>query len=652
MLKLKASLFLDRSRRAAAGLIITVLLLGTTALYPRPAVFAQERGESIPHLREVISDMEAVAKNDATPAEVKEVNENFLRARRAQLRDTLRRKLAGLQNYVSTFKASLNAEELQSVENSVRQLEGELRQLEGRVGGTTTKAADGPRAAVAPQAPSAPVQSDCYPDAPPSVVTAATEAADIIIRENDPSGVSENFADMFFSAIGHAVSVDARNVEREHKDLINRIETARLTEQIKRTDKQIGASARSEGTTSAAEKPGFAELLGFAIEHGAVQKEVSGTSLTLSTSPYSLVAAGSGDTATTYARYGYLSRLGLSANFNISDQNDVLGSATRNQLSEWSARVRLTPDRTQRSRDAEAIWRGISDRFSQPDRIETGELARLFQSDLSIAAKRREIADRFPAPTFSEPIRGVLNNRDLTPEVKRERIAKAILCQMKSDIFDQVRSGTLKIDEASRERIVNVTLPNFAAALQAKNAAIKEFEDGLERLRYKPVLTFAYTNKRDPTSSDYSNLKLLFEKKNAEGWNFVANAGFSLYHKPDRAKNQQQLRDFAAAFSFEGEAGRSPFVAAEFDQKITFALTGRYQRMFENRGVANKKADIALAQFKLNIPIFTGASLPFSFTYANATELVKEDHVRANFGFTLDTDKLFQLLQLNKLKKQ
>lgn len=209
----------------------------------------------------------------------------------------------------------------------------------------------------------------------------------------------------------------------------------------------------------------------------------------------------------------------------------------------------------------------------------------------------------------------------------------------------------LPIDAASRQSIVNVTLPKFASALAAKAAAIKEFEEGLKRLRYRPVLTFAYTNKRDPTSSDYSNLKFLFEKKNAKGWNFVANAGFSLYHRPDRTKNQQQLRDFAAAFSFEGEAGRSPFVA-EFDQKITYALTGRYQRVFENRGVANKKADIALTQFKLNIPIFTGASLPFSVTYANATELVKEDHVRANFGFTLDTDKIFQLLQLNKLKQQ
>lgn len=704
MLKLRVSLFKGGSRRALSSLLLTAVLLGSTTLPICPPVFAQQREESIARLKEIISAMEAVEKSDGTPERVKEVNESFLRVRRAQLQDALRREIEGLRNYASTLKSSLNVEDQQSVENSIRELESELRQLESRMGGTISastaaqpvaaqpaaRVARTARSGAVSEAPSrvsgflpavlrdtgssirpgddasslalnvssappvqpAPIQSDCYPNAPVLVVEAATEAADLIVSRDDPTRVSDRFSRIFFSAISHAVSVDALDVERERRDLINRIETARLTERMRRTDKQIGASARSEGSTSAAEKPGFAELLGFAIEHGAVQKEVNGTTLTLSSSPYALIAAGSGDNSTTYARYGYLSRLGLSANFNISDENNVLASAKRNQLSDWTARLRLTDDRTQRSTDAEAIWGGVSEQFSEASRVETGELANLFQDNLLVAGKRREIADQFLVAPFSVGIRGILNDASLTPEIKRERIAKAILCQMKTAIFDQVRSGALRIDAASRSRIVNVTIPKFAAALEAKNKAIKRFEDGLKELRYKPVFTFAYTNKRDPEASDYSNLKFLYEKKNTENWNFIANAGLSLYHKPDPMKNQQRVRDFAAAFSFEGEAGRSPFVSPEFDQKITFALTGRYQRMMENRGVANKKADIAVAQFKLNIPIFTGATLPFSITYANATEFVKEDHVRANFGFTLDTDKIFQLLQLNKLKQQ
>jgi hypothetical protein len=148
---------------------------------------------------------------------------------------------------------------------------------------------------------------------------------------------------------------------------------------------------------------------------------------------------------------------------------------------------------------------------------------------------------------------------------------------------------------------------------------------------------------------------MLFEKKSSENFNIIANAGFSLYHKPNKDMNQRQFRDFALALSFQGNAGRSPFLGEgesemglreedKLDQsRITFSFTGRYQRLFENRGVANKRADIANAQFKLEIPFFTGVSLPFSVTYASATEERNKSHVRANFGLTLDADKIFQI---------
>jgi len=108
-------------------------------------------------------------------------------------------------------------------------------------------------------------------------------------------------------------------------------------------------------------------------------------------------------------------------------------------------------------------------------------------------------------------------------------------------------------------------------------------------------------------------------------------------------KNQERWRDIAAAISFEGKAN-SPFNIGEADlSKITYSFNFRYQRMRENRGQPDKKADLAVAQFKLELPIKLGVSLPFSVTYANATELIKEKEVRGNFGITFDVDKLFAL---------
>jgi hypothetical protein len=115
--------------------------------------------------------------------------------------------------------------------------------------------------------------------------------------------------------------------------------------------------------------------------------------------------------------------------------------------------------------------------------------------------------------------------------------------------------------------------------------------------------------------------------------------------------NQRTVRDFAAAISFEGIAGRSPFLSSsgnEDQSRITFAFTGRYQRLLENRHMSGRKADWAVAQFKIEVPFLTGVRLPFSGTYANATELIKEDKVRANFGLTFDADKLFAVTRLRK----
>jgi len=55
------------------------------------------------------------------------------------------------------------------------------------------------------------------------------------------------------------------------------------------------------------------------------------------------------------------------------------------------------------------------------------------------------------------------------------------------------------------------------------------------------------------------------------------------------------------------------------ESRITFTFTGRYQRMFENRGVAGRKADIAVGEFRIKVPLFAGTTLPFSVTYANFT---------------------------------
>jgi len=211
---------------------------------------------------------------------------------------------------------------------------------------------------------------------------------------------------------------------RKPTPLVRQLKVQQFMEETKRTDKQIGASATAEGSTSAVEKPGFANLLGFAIENGAIQKNVNGTSLTLSSSPYAFVAAAQGDTSTTYQQYDFLNRVGVSANFNIGNQDNVLANVRRRQLSEWSIRLRLSKDQSTRSKEFEDFWNDkIRKRFEQVPIILTGEFARTFTNETEDI--RRNIEDKFLGTVGSKGfIKDYLEkNAARTPDQKKLGIA-------------------------------------------------------------------------------------------------------------------------------------------------------------------------------------------------------------------------------------
>lgn len=676
----------DRAPRSRNALRI-LLALCLVVLSPAAPLVAQQQGDAASRLREQIAAFSAADKDATLPPGLRRANRQFLNQRRAELAGVLKVKAETLRNYLSTVGRHLSTAERQPLEKSLAQMEEEVARLgqdldsdgEERADPPSTQATpittpsvratarraapspvsdaqpptgtqpavvNAPPSAAAAPAPAG-IQSDCYPNAPQPLVQGLTEAAQLIVTNKDPGEVSTRMYPILFFSVADAITSDA-----QEKSVLNSIDIERAKQETKRTDKQVGASARSDGSTSAAEKPGLAELLGFAVEHGTIQQSVSGTTLTLSTTPYALLLAGREDTATAYSQNSDWTRLGISATFNISDENNPLLSARRQQLSEWSAKYRFLGDLSSRSKAAQKLWdEKIRKRVGQFSVELQGGLIKLFNRDDELAAKADEMSDSFTAPDFVREVQAVLNSGASDAD-KQARIAGLLLCKARAAIYEPAKSGALRISPELRSRIVNQTLPNIASALQERQNAINEFKQGLEELSHRPVFTFAYTNKREAAGSDYSNLRLLFSKKSAGGMNIIANGGISFYHRPDRALNQQRVRDIAAALSLEGTAGRSPFMLESADEsRITFAFTGRYQRMFENRGVAGRKADIAVGQFKIEVPIFAGMTLPFSVTYANATELIKEDHVRANFGFSLDTDKLRQVLLLGALRR-
>jgi hypothetical protein len=229
---------------------------------------------------------------------------------------------------------------------------------------------------------------------------------------------------------------------------------------------------------------------------------------------------------------------------------------------------------------------------------------------------------------------------------KKRIVSDFILSHLKSNIYDQVKDGSLKLQADEIADVEQEFLPRLKSALDNLVLADAEVKKQIDDLQKGPLGTFGYTNYRTPTGSDYSEAKFLFEQDKSffRPLKLTGNLGVSLYNKPDPTLNQQKLRDISAALSFEGST-RSPFTEAENQSKITYSFVGRYERLFENRRAATRKPDIGTFQFVMEIPLFKGLSLPLSASYANGTEQEKKSHFRFNFGARLDTDKLFELLR-------
>lgn len=682
------------SRLSALFLIFALVFL------PICSTRAQQQGASIAELREQIKRMEAVNNDPATPIDVKNLNLEFLKTRRSQLHDLLVKNISALRKYQLNVGSSLSAEETKLLENSIQNLEKTLQEQEDGLSlsgsassvpvadtssrpqiarparaalATTVEESAQPEnvssrrevtaASPATVARNVAPPTPCvggYPQPPPRLEQMAEATALLIVRKvaqdraanNPPSPavalqhIVEEFArhydELVYLTVAHALFTDTEKVS------LNELRWQEFAAETMRTDKQIGASARSGGSTSAVEKPGFSDLLSFAIEHGAIQKEVSDTSLTLSTSPYALIAAAQGDTSDVYRQHDFFNRIGISANFNLSDKDNVLASASRRQLNEWSVKVRLNSDRTARGKAFQRFWNGtILPKIAQRAIVLTAGFNVAFNKEPDLRRLHRAVRTEFEkADGFLDST--ITNIAGSSQANQVAAVKQEILCRLNSEVYAPVKAETtVKVDPAFKV-FLNNSIVEFAKAQKLAEEGRQEIMDEIKRLNDLPISSLSYTNVRPATGSNYSVFKGHYLQKAFSPMKVVANAELSVYNKPDPTLNQQRIRDFLFALSFEGSA-RSPFISTEMDQsQITFAFTGSYKRLLENTSGAGRKADLAAAQFKLDIPVFTGFSLPLSLSYVNATEEKRKSGVRFNFGFGLDTDKLAALLRATR----
>jgi hypothetical protein len=489
--------------------------------------------------------------------------------------------------------------------------------------------------------------SNTFTEATPVIKGAVDEMVAIIecrLVDCDQSGetfdesITTNFVEAFSFTSALAIEPAVKNDEAifSLKPISYAFETAR-------TDKQIGASASTTASTSQIDKPGFATLLGAAIENGLVEKNVQDSVLTLSTSPAALFSIGAEDYQTAYKNAGIFNNIGLTASFNINSQNTLLANTTRGQLREYSVRYNFF-DRSARSPEFQAIF--------------DTEIAPKIKAQLNAVGTVKEFVDS------NEAFRGLRNAsriklineinklkdsnefKALTKEKKKESLTNIIFNFLKSEVFTKLQGGSVQLTDADKTTL-RQKMSNLLKV--QKETVFTAAREQLDAFYQRPAASVAYLNHRDPLGN-YSEFKFLYQQSNSlvKPLELVFNTGFSFYHKPNRMANQQKIRDINVALSFEGKI-RAPWLETENMSKITYSFTGRYTRMFENKGIADRKADLGSFQFLTTFPFLRGLSLPLSVTYSNATETERKSGVRFNFGLKLDTDKLFELARIDRL---
>ncbi|MCD9187541.1 MAG: hypothetical protein LUM44_14070 [Pyrinomonadaceae bacterium] len=475
----------------------------------------------------------------------------------------------------------------------------------------------------------------------PLVDRAQRLAADAIADSNrgefDPQRVGGDYNDMLNLVIPQSILGD------QDVDLVS-LEPFRYLPETARTDKQIGSSASTTASTSAIDKPGFASFLGFAIENGFVEQNVQDTVLTLSTSPIALFSLTEKDSVKAYNNYPFFNKIGLSASFNINNENPLLANATRSQLREYSVRYRLFGDRSSRAPALQEIWDNEIAPKIRKLLLAEGELRANIQ-DVDYLRKlqldtRKNFVDEFTVKLNDSTF------KTLSAEDQKKELTNFILNFIKSRVYDQIRANPGEIP-AEKVSIFRQSIKDLLEV--QKKTVFEDVQEKLDKFFREPLGTFAYINHRDPLGN-YSQFKFLAELNNGffAPLKLTFNAGLSMYHKPNLMMNQKRIRDFDFALSFEGKKKVSYTESGDLSP-ITYSFTGRYQRLLENQTLAGRKADILKAQFLMNFPIFRGFSLPVSVTYSNATETERKQGVRVNFGIKLDTDKLFTMNNVKKL---
>ena len=408
-----------------------------------------------------------------------------------------------------------------------------------------------------------------------------------------------------------------------------------------RASKQVGSTSNSAGTTSVAMKGLAPQILGLAVENGAISREVSGTTLTFRATPVGVIKAlQSKGLVSIFDDYSssdlqkYAARLSLAASFDTR-KGPAAGTfaADEHQLTNWSVRYVLVNQRDPASRDYADRWTGLlrgSSAYTTAASVIDKQLSQWTEYttwESSVLSQTEKLVE---APLS-------LDN-DIAWAGRRFRA----LLETEMPKLDNL---------ANLPAIVLKALDEYVVQLTKVQGNIDEIYAFAGR---GSLLTLDWSTVRDAAMPDLYTTTAIWEFAlgATRQTSLTFNGALSFYREQPNP-GTKRFKSFELTSQFD-----HPLGASILFPKATLTVAGRFARLPNDTVAAAPagattptgkttipatapKGTIGLVQLKITVPVKgTAVKIPLSITASNRTELIKEKDVRASFGITYDLDSL------------
>ena len=407
---------------------------------------------------------------------------------------------------------------------------------------------------------------------------------------------------------------------------------------LQRADKQLGATSSSTASTTIASKGLVPQVLGIAVESGAINRDVKGSTFTFQITPMGVVKALQGKgLLDVYADYStspaahFASRFAVSASFDTSRGTPGTFTAEGNQLSAWSVRAKLVDGRD--PAQYAGLW----------DALLAGDSSKAFTQAATDAA-----AVFGQWPEFAAWHTGL---KTRAAEVDKEYSTSKDLEKSVRDFRTALNEALPKLAALTRPAAVAKALDGYVQALAKLQADIDVIYDFAAKGQ---VLTAEWLTTRDKTLPDLYTATGIYAVGlgKARKTDFTLNAAASFYRsKPEGVDHT--FKTFDLNVQLDHPLGKVLSAKA-----LLFTIAGRYSYLPNDTvapgpgggtSVATTaspalKGHIGVLQFKFTLPLTTGVKIPLSITTSNRTELIKEKDVRASFGLTFDLDSVLGIV--------